>query len=202
MQLLATVTLRGKIQIELKLWLCSTSDTLSDLGQVTFWASVPPPRKQEYYLLPTTHHLGRYPKCAGQPTLLLKTLWWLPMVFKIKSQTLQPVYYILSTSPALFLTYLTSCILRCQLVCSPLKVQLDCVQNGLLSWLAIDAGWYLGAYTWPLQYGRLRAIRLFTWQQTSPRVSIPENWIKTAWPFLNQPLKLPSITSTILYWLK
>lgn len=33
------------------------------------------------------------------------------MVFKIKSQTLQLVYYILSTSPALFLTYLTSCTL-------------------------------------------------------------------------------------------
>lgn len=57
----------------------------------------------------TTYHPppGYICKHAGQITLLLKTLQWLPVIFKIKSKTLQPVYNILSTSPVSLHTYLT-----------------------------------------------------------------------------------------------
>ena len=52
---------RSQIGFELKLWLCFTSDTLSELGQVSFWAWLP---SQTMGILPTTYYLAMCPQRA------------------------------------------------------------------------------------------------------------------------------------------
>lgn len=58
-----------------------------------------------------------------------------------------------------------------------------------------------GTYTWLLQRGGLRLVRLLTWWLRTQEKSVFTR-VKAPWIFMSQLCKLQSISSLVLYWSK